>query len=214
MKRDLDFARQLLFEMERHGFDCPVDVLRNGSTQEIDERTRYHLKLMADAGFIKEVERTPTGAPCFRLTNAGHEFIELTRSDARWREAKWCVEERTGGLSLTVLRAVLTRWAMEAFAEGDRYRRWRRRYRPYYYGRDYGRDFERGDGAYRVASYRYEREPTLFDEPARAARRRAEYFEPWDARDQWAIDAHASACGNVDESLDNPFGVSLPVYMI
>lgn len=123
MKRDLDLARQLLLEIENRGADCSVSVLRSGPNHEAEERIRYHLRLLIDAGLLKEVDRTAGGVPCVRLTDAGHETIELTRSESRWRDAKFACQERTGGLSLGVIRNILAHLAFEA----PRYRA-RRRY--------------------------------------------------------------------------------------
>ncbi len=120
MKRDLDLARQLLIDIEGHGADCALSALRPGVAGEADERLRYHVRLLIDTGYVKETDHPSNGVPCIRLTNAGHEFLELAFCDARWREAKWAVLERTGALSLTVLKAVLTRWALEATSYGER----------------------------------------------------------------------------------------------
>lgn len=114
MKRDLDLARQLLLEIENRGADCSVSVLRTGPNHEAEERVRYHLRLLIDAGMLKEVDRTAGGVPCLRLTDAGHETIELTRNESRWREAKYACQERTGGLSLGIIRNLLSHWALES----------------------------------------------------------------------------------------------------
>jgi hypothetical protein len=207
MKRDVDLIRQLLFDIERHGADCPCDVLRNGVATEADERIRYHLRLLVDAGLAKEIDRTAAGAPCVRLTNAGHEFLDLCRGDERWREAKWLVQEQTGGLSLTVLRAVLTKWAVDTISRGERHRRWRRVYRPPFY-RDY---YYRDEPGYRVDSYRYGREPVFDGEPVRLVRTRAAYRDRVDIGDEWAYGQE----GRIDEPVtDDTLGVSLPVNMI
>lgn len=129
MKRDLDLCRQLLADIEGHGTDCAVTALRPGASGEAEETIRYHVRLLIDAGFVKEVDRPQNGVPCVRLTNAGHEMLELSHSENRWREAKWLVGERTGTQSLTVIRSVLVRWATEATAAGE-YARPRRRYLP------------------------------------------------------------------------------------
>jgi hypothetical protein len=206
MKRDVDFIRHLLFDIERHGADCSLDVLRNGSSPDTDHRTQYHVRLLVDAGLAREVDRTAGGVPCVRLTNAGHEFVELCRSDLRWREAKWFVQEHAGGLSIAVLRAVLTKWAVDAITRSDRVRRWRRSYRPYYY-----RDFYRGEPGYRVDSYRYEREPLVDDEIVRHARARAAYRDRVEQADDWVYGPDAP----LDETFaEDSLGVSLPVNMI
>ena len=112
MKRDVDLARQLLLDIESRGADCSTSVLRTGPNHEAEERVRYHLRLLIDAGYLKEVDRAANGVPCVRLTDAGHELIELSRHEERWRQAKWACQERTGGLSLAVTRAILFRWAV------------------------------------------------------------------------------------------------------
>jgi hypothetical protein len=127
MKRDLDLARQLLLDVEARDADCSVSALRNPSSRtgtnghvpsngdpnsfDIDERIRYHLRLLIDGGFLKEVDRTTSGVPCVRLTYDGCELLELARIEALWREAKWLCQERTGGESLTVIRTFLVRLA-------------------------------------------------------------------------------------------------------
>jgi Hypothetical protein (DUF2513) len=201
MKRDVDFIRHLLFDIERHGVDCTFDVLRNGSSADADQRTQYHVRLLVDAGLAKDVDRK-SGGPSVRLTSEGHEFIELCRSDLRWREAKWFVQEQTGGLSIAVLRAVLTKWAIDAITRSDRARRWRRPIRPRYY---------RGEPGYRVDSYRYEREPFVDEELVQIARARAAYRDRVEQVDDWSY----AADGPLEESIsEDSLGVSLPVHMI
>ncbi len=120
MKRDLDLARQLLLEIENRGTDCSVSVLRSGSSHQSEEQVRYHLRLLIDAGLLKEIDRTSAGIPCVRLTHEGHELLELARSEPRWREAKYACQERLGGLSLTVIRGILLRWAVAATSRSPR----------------------------------------------------------------------------------------------
>ena len=130
MKRDLDLARQLLLDIENRGADCSVGVLRTGGNHETSERIRYHLRLLIDAGLLKEIDRTAEGIPCVRLTNQGHELLELSGDESRWREAKLVCKERTGGLSLAVIHSLLARWAMGPI--GRRMRRPRSYYAPSY----------------------------------------------------------------------------------
>lgn len=185
MKRDIDLCRQLLLDIENHGTDCSLSVLRTSVAQDADEHIRYHLRLLIDAGFVKEIDRTSAGVPCVRLTSSGHEFIELVRGDARWREAKWIVQEQTGGQSLTVMRALLTKWAVENTARSGRHRlddrdehyrderlrRYRRTYRsqyhlPHYYHPEHYRTEHYRTEPYRTEPYRtepYRYEPHMVD---------------------------------------------------
>jgi hypothetical protein len=204
MKRDVDLIRQLLFDIERQGAECSLDALRTAAQHENDERLRYHLRLVIDAGLAKEIDRSASGVPSVRLTSAGHEFLDICRGDDRWRAAKWIVHEQTGGLSLTVLRAVLTKWAIDGIARSERRRRWQRSYRPYY-----ERDYYRGEPIYRVDSYRYEREPPFEDEPS-VIRARRDYREATGSRELWDHEPASAEPMIADEQL----GVSLPINMI
>jgi hypothetical protein len=204
MKRDVDLCRQLLLDIEGHGADCSLSALRSGLAQDAEERIRYHLRLLIDAGFVKEIDRTSAGVPCVRLTNSGQEFLELSRGDARWREAKWIVQEQTGGLSLTVVRALLTKWAVEGATRGERYRRARRHYRPYYV---------RTEPGYRVDSYRIERDVVSDDEEElRFWRQRPDYRERFELSDRYT-DRETYVPYEVD-GYETPIGVTLPVSVI
>ncbi len=129
MKRDLELTRRLLLEIESRGPDCSVGVLRIGANHEsianheTEERNRYHLRLLIDAGLLKEVDRTTAGVPCVRLTHDGHEFLELSRSENLWREALAVCRQRTGGFSLSVVRTQLLSFATEELRPLPRERR-------------------------------------------------------------------------------------------
>jgi Hypothetical protein (DUF2513) len=210
MKRDVDLIRQILLDLERHGAECTLDSLRNGSSHEIDERMRYHLRLCIDAGLAKEIDRTAAGSPCVRLTCAGHEFLDICRGDDRWQAAKWIVHQQTGGLSLAVLRAVLTKWAVQGISRSERQRRWRRMYRPHYQTEYYGGEPALSDPPYRVDSYRYEREPFFGDEPVGLVRPRRDYREALGPMDHWDQAPH-----HADEPFsEEHLGVSLPISII
>ena len=76
---------------------------------------------------LAEVGRSVAGPHGMRLTNAGHDFIEVARDDARWRAAKVVVIEETGGQSLAMMRALLTKWAWRTVVRSERQLRPRRR---------------------------------------------------------------------------------------
>jgi Hypothetical protein (DUF2513) len=133
MQRNVDLLRQLLLEIERRGAASSIDSLPTDAQHGGDERVRYHLRLLTDAGLLKEAGQTAAGVPCVRLTHAGQEFIELARSDARWREAKAAILASSGGVPLAVLRSLLLKRAWQAAVRHERRRAIidRRRYRRY-----------------------------------------------------------------------------------
>ena len=209
MKRDIDLCRQLLIDIENHGTDCTLGALRSGLSPDAEERTRYHLRLLIDAGFVKEMDTANSGVACIRLTNSGHEFLDLARADGRWREAKWIVQEQTGGLSLTVLRTLLTKWAIEGTTRVERYRRWRRPHRTAYYRTEPPYRYE----PYRVDSYRFERDAHVENEDElRLVRTHPDYRERLDMDDRFfERDGYTPYDREV---LDTPIGVTLPVSVI
>ena len=212
MKRDLDLARQLLLDIENRGTDCSVSVLRSGPNHQSDEQVRYHLRLLIDAGLLKEIDRTSAGIPCVRLTHDGHELLELARSETRWRDAKYACQERLGGLSLNVIRDILLRWALST-TRVPRYQRapLTRRLR-------YEDDLPRERATYRVEPYRngerlIDRE-FWTDENVRYVNVRPEYDAYRDryyrngVESRYGVDLDGD--GRVDVELDGP----LPGYLI
>jgi len=211
MQRDVDLARQLLLDLERRGADCPVAALRSNLGPDADERVRHHLRLLIDAGWVKEVDRdagaaqnsqSTAGTPCVRLTDAGHEFIELARSEVRWRAAKAIVMERTGSPSLMLVRKLLAQWAWRAVARGAPRRRIRRAARRYYDGLEQEAWLE---------PYGVEPGPLWDDDQARAARWRRAYGERLDAPDGWPAGLYDEMAA---ELADTPRGVTLPEPLI
>lgn len=211
MKRDLDLARQLLLDIENRGTDCSVSVLRSGTNHQSEEQVRYHLRLLIDAGLLKEIDRTSAGIPCVRLTHDGHELLELARTESRWREAKYACQERIGGLSLSVIRGILLRWAVAATARLPRYHRApvARRVR-------YEKDLPRERAAYRVEPYSaaerlVERdfwEEDLRYDNVRYVDVRPEYDEYRGRHTRYGVDLDGD--GRVDIELDS----TLPGYLI
>jgi hypothetical protein len=120
MQRDVDLVRQLLLDIERRGAACPIDALRTDGRADGDERFRYHLQLLTDDGLIADVVAPAASGPCVRLTHVGHEFVELARSEAFWREAKAAVSASAGGMPLTLLRALLTKRAWREIVRNER----------------------------------------------------------------------------------------------
>ena len=112
MKRDMDIARQVLFEIEK--CDDPWGpnrdlVIEGYSKQNIS----YHVKLLCQAGLIEAQDASSMGSGGFcwfagSLTWEGHEFLEAARDDTRWNKTKKFVTEKAGGLGFEVLKFALT----------------------------------------------------------------------------------------------------------
>lgn len=122
MKRDLELIRELLLRVEA----LPVGHFL--SNIEIDgyspDVIGEHVRLLQEAGFIDaKVSKGNSqmgvtivvGYAIDRLLNDGHDFIENAKSDTVWEKAREQVAEKAGDVSLTVLKAVLAKTAMQLF---------------------------------------------------------------------------------------------------
>lgn len=110
MKRDMDYIRELLLEIE----EAPAEELwsREAANPTPDlPRLSQHLKLLQDAGLIDAEEHTVYlgGGELWygvRLTWAGHEFLDTIRSETVWTETKRRVTSTVGTVSIAVLSEV------------------------------------------------------------------------------------------------------------
>ncbi len=237
MKRDLNLLRQLLFDIESQGADCAPSTLHGG---EIDERIRYHIRLLIDGGYVSEVDRTINGATCVRLTNTGHELIELIHDEVRWENAKVVAYEQASGESLTVIKAVLTKWAAEAAARTvyrDKYQplRYRTAYRPYYHRvepRYRPRVIEPRSTTPRYDDTRIVRSsiPRTTNEDLRLLRTRPDYLERFDWRSRTDRERYGNSLSTYETVATDPYyvgseidyarqyhgevGISLPIHVV
>ena len=119
MKRDIDLVRQLLLCIDGQ---AATGVLRSTMFEGFsEEKVRYHLRLLADSGFVKYVEKNVLGTTILRLTWDGHELLELARDPQVWDRAKRLVHEKTGGLAVEAIRQVLSKWSIQRSCEDDRW---------------------------------------------------------------------------------------------
>lgn len=85
MKRDMELIRLLLLQVEQG--EAPPEL-----SQYSEDETLYNYALMADAGLIVASLTPETGVPIavsvYRLTWAGHDFLDATRDSTIWNSAK------------------------------------------------------------------------------------------------------------------------------
>ena len=208
MQRDIDLLRQLLLDVERRGATCPIDTLCSDARQDGDERVRYHLRLLTDAGLLKEAGQTSAGSPCVRLTHDGQEFIELARNDARWREAKATVLAASGGVSLAVLQSLLTKWAWRSVARIERRRMIRSRRRVH---RRVHRYVEHVEPEVWLDAYATDPDALWDDDQARIVRERAADRQRQRIPAGWEPDLYRDVA---TELADGPTTAPLPEHLI
>ena len=107
MKRDMDLVREILLKVEA----TAPDVL--GATVEIDRRSKAevcgHVELLVDAGLVDaRIAARQQHFVIFRMTWAGHEFLDSARNESIWRRAKTLAIEKGCGLSMLALQLALT----------------------------------------------------------------------------------------------------------
>src|SRR5215213_8227136 len=105
MKRDMDLARQILFEIEKlpHGLDVIFQPEIEGHSSE---EVSYHIMLLTQAGYV-EGEEAPDGWHARTLTWQGHEFLEAARDESRWNKAKKILKEKGGAITFDILKQFL-----------------------------------------------------------------------------------------------------------
>ena len=101
MRRELDLIRLLLHKFE--GAE-QVTGLDNFS---VDQQL-YHTVLLIEAGYVHGAvivgeDGNPIGTRVTRLTWAGHEFLELTKDDIIWNQAKSLVAESAKGAATEII---------------------------------------------------------------------------------------------------------------
>ena len=98
MKRDNDLIRKILLDLES---DTDWVGLPSDDGEDSD-RELYHYKLLCDAGLLTQEEFG------FRLTNAGHDFIEAMRDEGIWKKTKDAVAQTGGNATLEIVKQIAT----------------------------------------------------------------------------------------------------------
>lgn len=114
MKRDNDYIRELLFELEADETWMQVLLKPNKPTPE-EQKKMYHLHLMADAGLVDQMSNS-SNSLSFRLTNCGHDFLESTRDDGIWQDTKVAVRG-AGGAALGLIGDVASALVRKKMSE-------------------------------------------------------------------------------------------------
>ena len=105
MKRDLDILKKLLAKIEEKKNLTPEPI----ELSEIGEDSiNYHLRLLIDAEYIEAQVFGYGDVYPKRLTNKGHDFLELSRNETSWNKAKEIIKEKAPGVTLEIVKEVLS----------------------------------------------------------------------------------------------------------
>lgn len=121
MKRDMDLCRRILLDLEANPRATGHARVKL-SIEGVDEATlSYHVMLLSEAGLITAKDSSDLESQTWqpkRLTYAGHEFLDAARKETFWQKAKDVALEKTGGMSLDLLKTILTKLATDAALGG------------------------------------------------------------------------------------------------
>ena len=106
----MDLLRYLLLHEE-------TDGKHKIPTHYTNEQRAYHLELLQDAGFVvakvhrmnRGGQKVPDLARIERITMAGHDFLEVAKSDTVWNKAKQQISDEGVGWSVDILEEICTR---------------------------------------------------------------------------------------------------------
>ena len=104
----MDLCRRILLQLEEQ--EQPAGWVDFGIEGYSSDEVSYHVRLLADAGLIEARDLTTMQSAEWkpkRLTWAGHEFIDAARNERIWCKTKALVIEKTGALTLDLLKAGL-----------------------------------------------------------------------------------------------------------
>lgn len=97
MKRDDDYIRQLLLELEEsNSLYLVAPLAMRASAEEL--KRHQHAELLCDAGFFEAVNKG-----IYRMTNQGHDYLEAVRSNVVWEKTKKGVAS-VGGATLGIVK--------------------------------------------------------------------------------------------------------------
>ena len=108
MKRDIDLARAILLALE----ECDSSTgFQNFEVQgATSEQVSYHVKLLYQAGLIDAIDASAMNSFQWypeSLTWNGHEFLDASRDETIWNNAKKHILDNGGVIAFDVLKAVL-----------------------------------------------------------------------------------------------------------
>lgn len=114
MKRNMDLIRALLLEFEQ-------DKHFNSIAGYTHNEVAYHVSLLEEANLVTQeiyinIFLNNSMLEGIRVTWAGHEFLDSTRSTPFWEKAKKVALEKTGSLSFEILKTIINQLLKDAIS--------------------------------------------------------------------------------------------------
>ncbi len=111
MKRDDDYLRELLMEIESHG-RCLFLVIRTMGLGVQEEKKWFHAQLLCDQGYLY-----PESDVAYRLTAQGCEFLDSIRDEGVWNKTKRTVAETGGNATLEIIKNLASGFLKKKIAD-------------------------------------------------------------------------------------------------
>ena len=112
MKRDMDLCRSILAKVEESEDTAVKLTQKDDFPNHTVDKFIEHCRLLADAGLVEPNLRFG-GVANIRLTWDGHEFVELSRNDSRWKTGRQSITSKGIPMTIDVVTQVLKRLATE-----------------------------------------------------------------------------------------------------
>lgn len=103
MKRDMDLIREILLKAEEY----PDAIVPTFYTSADGITTQAHLTMLKGAGYLDHVKSLAGGGYGWRITWAGHEFLDEVRDPEIWSKTKEGAE-KVGSWSVKLLGEIAT----------------------------------------------------------------------------------------------------------
>jgi len=104
----MNLVRQILLKIEEH--PEPMGWVELDIPGYSPEQAAYHVMILADAGLVEAVNLSSFDGFEWKpkhLTWEGHEFLEASRDEKRWRKALELMKKKGGGIAFDVLKDLL-----------------------------------------------------------------------------------------------------------
>jgi len=112
MRRDDELLRQILLDFQNDDDWDVLDVTLTAGTSDADRRRYGHILLLFDAGLVDQVG----SGSLWRLTNAGHDYLQAIQSDTIWKKTKDAATS-VGGMTLGMMKDLAIAYLKQEAAE-------------------------------------------------------------------------------------------------
>ncbi len=106
MKRNFDLMKAMLIHIEeKTSLNNPILIDIEGFSKD---EINYNLQLLMDADYIDAQILGYGRVLPRRLTNSGHDFLDVARNDTVWNNTKTTIKEKGATVTLEIFKSLLS----------------------------------------------------------------------------------------------------------